>query len=269
MNQTESKDTFMRARNFIKSLPVTKATRFLVNVLEQECFFAGKLVKQCKNVYYSQGGSAHDQLDAITEMVNTNERRCLAFRQSVDDMCRTTGVTSSISDKKLPQKVDITEDTEFSYDEKTNTLRVKFPILLPLKPTWNRYIPDKIRRGIEMFDEEYKAKTGNQILFNHALVLLIHHYDDEKRVENYYRDFDNQEWSSTLNALHASAMFNDAATTMISMQMASPDTTSFTEVVITDVERVLDIIGIVAPHADTSFYQKKGLELQNSLNKSE
>ena len=256
MNKTESKDFFIRARDQIKALPVTKASKFLINLLEQEYFFAGKLLKHCMDVYTSMGGSKYDQLNSITELVNTNERRCRLFRQVIDGMCNSLGATSTVNNQRMPKKADISEGTEFSYDEETNTLRVKFPILLPLKPTWNNYIPDKLRCGLEFFDEEYRAKTGKRIHFNHALVLLIHHYDDEKRVKSYYRDFDNQEWSSALNALHSRAMFNDAATTMISMQMASPNTTSFTEVLITDAERILDSIKLIDPKIDISLYRR-------------
>lgn len=253
-------DLVSQTADRIRSLPRSKLSSYLVNLLEQEMFFADKICKQAIAAHCSQGGTAADEARALTELVNLNERRCLHYRETADHMSRAinTDVIPANAGIPMPTGVDFSNDIEFSYEEKTNTLRVKMPVLLPLKPKWNSYIPDKVRNAIEQFDMRYRERTGKRIYFPHALVVLVHHYDDEKRARSHYRDYDNQEWSWTLNALHSKGMFNDSAATMLVMQMAVPDIKSFTEVVITDAERILATITDICPDIDVSIYRREG-----------
>jgi hypothetical protein len=252
---------FEQAIAHIRSRPANRITAELLDLMKQESDFAKKIIKHCVDAYDGVASEPEVLLAALTALANDNELRCLRYRAILDEIYR-NGVRDEAGRKApMPIQADFSADMELSYSEEHRVLRVKLPLLLPLKPAWNAYLPDKVRRRVEQFTDEYKAKAWNERQkyeiprFSRALVILIHHYDEEKRVKHYYRDYDNQETSWIINALHSQRLFSDSAAMMIFMNMAVKDSESFTEILVTDACRALPVIRGIDPAIDTSLYE--------------
>lgn len=247
---------FDKTAEIIRSLPPNRVSAYLINLMETESQLAKKLSDLCLKAYYSNSGSDEDLFNALNDVVSENERRCLHFRNSLDSIYHVADLGDGTRRVQIPKKADFTQDMALEFDEERNILRVTLPMMLPFKPAWNAYLPDKVRRKMEFFADDYWQKHGRKVEFNDAFVLLIHHFGIEKRGRRLYRDYDNNEWSWLLNALHTNVIFNDSPATMIVMQMAVEAEESFTEVLITDAARALDTIRAIDPNIDLSIYER-------------
>lgn len=236
-NRSALEDTI----EMIRSLPPGRLSKHLDALLHQTMTYEKKLVRLAREIYqFSENPQELERL--LTELSDAGELYCLQRRSMIDAMCKTTSIHNGYASPVLPQRADISQDVSVSYDAASNTLRLTMPGLLPLKGKWSSYLPDKIRCALERFDREYRLQTGKKLKISPAFVLFIHHYGTEDREKGFYRDYDNQEYSSVLNALHSTGIFNDSAATHINMQMAVAGSNSFTEVAITDISRMMDLL---------------------------
>ena len=242
----------------LQKLSPHRLSPHLEALLQHSIVYEEKLTKLCWEIYRCTD-NLEELEQRLTELSDAGELYCMRRRTILDSMYGTTAANYARTGVTFPQKADISQDIQISHDALTNTLRLVMPELLPFKGKWSVYLPDKIRCALEKFEQEYQHRGGGKLKISPAFVLFIHHYGEEARARSLYRDYDNQEYSCVLNALHSTQIFNDSAATFINTQMAVPDDRSFTEIVITEVKRMLEVVNAL----DLSLYTDSQYKRQN------
>lgn len=222
----------------IKKLPKTRISKHLEAFLDGTIAYSGKVAQLCRKLYVNVD-NPENLMELLAELSNEGERYCYSRRICIDSMLETVCFPRKIRYPAGLLEANVSSFVSISYNEGANTLHITMPHLLPLKTKWNSYLPDKIRYALQQFDSNIGQ---GKIRISPAFVLFIHHYNAHSRKCGYYRDYDNMEYSSVLNALHSTLIFNDNAATCITTQMAVPDSTSFTEVVVAPVEKMMDVL---------------------------
>ena len=198
-----------------------------------------KLISLVKEVYLYESNPEVLE-EKLTQLSDAGELYCLRRRETLDGFCKIIRGGDPLS--PVPSQMDISQDIEIQYDAEESCLRVTMPELLPLKGKWSEYLPGKIRFAMERFSSQYNKEHGAPLKISPAFVLFVHHYDEHRRRAGTYRDYDNQEYSNVLNALHSTQIFNDSPATCITMQMAAKGEKSFTEVFAIPVSRMGNLL---------------------------
>ncbi len=225
----------------IQAWPQRRVSPYLHTLLQDTKSYQKNLLRLVREAYF-WSDSPDSLRESLTALSDAGELYCLRRRRTLDNMCKAIQKNDLIHPIPFPSQMDISQDIQISYDEETKRLRVEMPMLLPLKGRWNEYLPGKIRYTLGVFSENYRQEHGQRLRFSYAFVLFVHHYEKPRPGQWYYRDYDNQEYSVVLNALQSTLIFNDGPTTSVTMQMAVPDGKSFTEVIITPVDRMMNLL---------------------------
>ena len=234
-----SNDMLKETDEFLSKMPPNASVPYLRALLGHAKVYEKNLIRLAKDAYYSEW-NPELFTEALTQLSDAGELHCLWCRETLDGLCKMIRNGDSLS--PIPSQLDISQDIEIRYNPEESCLRVTMPVLLPLKGKWSEYLPGKIRFAMEQFSAQYKKEHGTPLKISPAFVLFVHHYDEQKREDGTYRDYDNQEYSNVLNALHSTLIFNDSAATCITMQMAAKGEKSFTEVFVTPVNRMGELL---------------------------
>ena len=225
----------------IQTWPQRRVSPYLQTLLQHTKIYQKTLLHLVREVYF-WADNPDGLRKSLTALSDAGELYCACRRRTLDDMCEAIQKNDLIHPISFPSRMDISQDIQINYDEEKKCLRVEMPGLLPLKGKWNEYLPGKVRYAIEVFSENYQQKHGRRLWLSPAFVLFNHHYGYSDSGYWHYRDYDNQEYSVVLNALQSTLIFNDSAATCVTMQMAVPDDKSFTEVIITPVDRMIELL---------------------------
>lgn len=234
-----SKSPLEETSELLSKLPPRISIPYLRALVGHTDQFEKKLIPLVKEIYFYESNPEILE-EKLTQLSNAGELYCLRRRETLFGLCQMIRGGDPLS--PIPSQLDISQDIEIRYNPEESCLRVTMPVLLPLKGKWSEYLPGKIRFAMEQFSAQYKKEHGAPLKISPAFVLFVHHYDEQKREDGTYRDYDNQEYSNVLNALHSTLIFNDSAATCITMQMAAKGEKSFTEVFVTPVNRMGDLL---------------------------
>lgn len=234
-----SKSPLEETSELLSKLPPRISIPYLRALVGHTDQFEKKLIPLVKEIYFYESNPEILE-EKLTQLSNAGELYCLRRRETLFGLCQMIWGGDPLS--PIPSQLDISQDIEIRYNPEESCLRVTMPVLLPLKGKWSEYLPGKIRFAMEQFSAQYKKEHGAPLKISPAFVLFVHHYDEQKREDGTYRDYDNQEYSNVLNALHSTLIFNDSAATCITMQMAAKGEKSFTEVFVTPVNRMGDLL---------------------------
>ena len=234
-----SNSSLKETDEFLSKMPPNVSVPYLRALLGHAKEYEKNLIRLAKDAYYSEW-NPELFTEALTQLSDAGELHCLWCRETLDGLCKMIRDGDPLS--PIPSQLDISQDIEIQYDSEESCLRVIMPVLLPLKGKWSEYLPGKIRFAMEQFSAQYKKEHGAPLRISPTFVLFVHHYDEKKRKAGTYRDYDNQEYSNVLNALRSTLIFNDSAATCITMQMASKGEKSFTEVFVTPVNRMGELL---------------------------
>ncbi len=234
-----SNDMLKETDEFLSKMPPNASVPYLRALLGHAKEYEKNLIRLAKDAYYSEW-NPELFTEALTQLSDAGELHCLWCRETLDGLCKMIRGGDPLS--PIPSQLDISQGIEIRYNPEESCLQVTMPVLLPLKGKWSEYLPGKIRFAMEQFSAQYKKEHGAPLRISPTFVLFVHHYDKKKRKAGTYRDYDNQEYSNVLNALRSTLIFNDSAATCITMQMAAEGEKSFTEVLITPVSRMGNLL---------------------------
>lgn len=229
------------AQDKLERRPASRTTPYLRALLGHTAVYEKSLIRLVDEAY-QRTEDPHRLLETVTELSDAGELYCLRRRSTLDAMCSAIQKGDLIHPVPFPSQVDISQDLQIRYDQEAELLQIEMPGLLPLKGKWSTYLPNKIRYALGNFCEAYRREHGEPLRLAPAFVLFIHHYSQPDVAGGSYRDYDNMEFSSVLNALHSTQLFNDSAATCVTMQMAVPGSRSCTVVYITKVGRMLPLL---------------------------
>lgn len=237
----------------LKKLPPRRLSKHLEAFLERTIAYKNNVARLCKEVYHN-AENPEAITETLTKLANAGEYDCFLRRLTLDAMYQAAHCNNNCQTFHLPTQTDLSSDIQVSYQKETNTLHLVMPQLLPLKTKWNAYLPGKIRYALAAFDRAYQAQNATRLRISPAYLLFVHHYNNDSCTKGIYRDYDNMEYSCVLNALHSTHIFNDSASTHICTQMAVRDSKSFTEVYVTEVSGMAEVM----QNVDLSLYYPKG-----------
>lgn len=243
----------------INSLPVSLATPYIQELAKQAMLYDHKLAKLLKAMnlaYLNFRSDPKCAVDAATEIYNAVELNCMTNRMILLELWRSLQLRGRWQGHII-QEPDISDGISIFYDEKKQHLRVEMPSILPIDGTAAAFLPEKVRCAMEKFTREYQESHNGTILrLSPALVVFTYYYNREKK--NAFismKDYDNIEFSSVLNALHFTRIFNDDPTNMVIMQSAALSTRDYTEVNIVPVSHRNELLQSI----DFSLYEERSV----------